>query len=280
MTKEKFKEMEAIQSEFFRERFEANLRILGLEMEMKEEDVIKTNNKEKTELLMKYSCKKPEESTTKVIEVKLLNSLMKYNGLVSKSNHNTDTFSEMSIVPKGHIFDGLNEHSYKLAEQYHYILTQPNKYIKEYNSANPFEEKVSINAKKRNRAKSSYLKPKSSTTVSKPRPISSNMLKVNAQSSSNIRKEKVNAETGSLSNLNSIFQTYDTSNHPHVEVRHHIQSALSTEKLLNSQRVTKRLLKSTPNKSRQPHIFQTPMTEKSKTLKTFGFTILKFKFNC
>lgn len=76
--------MKDIQSEFFKERLQANLRILGLEIEMKEEDVIKSNNKDKKEILDKFSIKKSIENPTKILEVKMLNSLLQYNDLISK----------------------------------------------------------------------------------------------------------------------------------------------------------------------------------------------------
>ena len=53
----KLKQMYRTQCEFFKERLDANIRILDLEIEMKEEDVIKFNNKDKLTLLEKYSCK-------------------------------------------------------------------------------------------------------------------------------------------------------------------------------------------------------------------------------
>lgn len=84
MTIQKFREMKDIQSEFFKERLQANLRILGLEIEMKEEDVIKSNNKDKKEILDKFSIKKSIENPTKILEVKMLNSLLQYNDLISK----------------------------------------------------------------------------------------------------------------------------------------------------------------------------------------------------
>lgn len=38
-------------------------------------------------------------------------------------------------LPQGHIFGGLDSYDYKVAEQYHHILTDPSDYIKIYNSA-------------------------------------------------------------------------------------------------------------------------------------------------
>ena len=51
---------------------------------MKEEDVIKSNNKDKKEILDKFSIKKSIENPTKILEVKMLNSLLQYNDLISK----------------------------------------------------------------------------------------------------------------------------------------------------------------------------------------------------
>ncbi|ETO17359.1 cyclic nucleotide-binding domain containing protein, partial [Reticulomyxa filosa] len=44
---EKFTEMTNIQDEFFKNRLEANLKILGVEADIMEEEVIKSNNKDK-----------------------------------------------------------------------------------------------------------------------------------------------------------------------------------------------------------------------------------------
>ena len=44
---EKFTEMTNTQDEFFKNRLEANVKILGIEIDLREEEVIKINNKEK-----------------------------------------------------------------------------------------------------------------------------------------------------------------------------------------------------------------------------------------
>ena len=57
----------------------------------------------------------------------MLNGLLKYNELNKQTTGKVETQTKLK-VPKGHLFDGMDNADYRMAQQYHQIMTNPKKF--------------------------------------------------------------------------------------------------------------------------------------------------------